>query len=765
MSVSEQAVVSELLANARRFGQRDVFNGKRRWSRFQVGMRLEAQLINSGADQAEIWPVTSHNISGGGLGFWSHRQLPDHTRLRLREWTGADGAWISATVVHSSLSIGGYLVGVRFDNPIGEDRTDAVDLESAHHLLTSVEAEPRAVVAPAPRGTPLLAQVALVFLLAMMAGAAVLAICAFSFQLPVQPVGQAFGLALLSVLLVGLAGQWRFSARASSSIRRLSEDCRRIAEGKPHAVMRTSDSIRELADLRSAFQEVCARVRQREDEERGRRHKLEELNMLKSNILNMVSHDLRTPLTSILLYTQLLRDELPTLSHEEQQKFLQIISGECTRLSRLVDDLLEAQRLESGRIRWQFGPVDLIELVNNCVSVFDVMARSKSLQLTTEFPDSLPPISADSDKMTQVVSNLLSNAVKYTPAGGAVHVSLERDGGHIILTVADNGPGIPRDQWDAIFDRFSQLSATTFVRELPGVGLGLYIVRQIVTRHQGRVWVNSEVGQGAAFYVALPIDMPRSAQPDSDAELSRGTVLVCDADPELAARLVQMLQAERYSVKVAHCASRLLALLDACHVDVVLTDVLLPDMDAAALLTALKAARKDNLRLIVHSFAGDEAALRQRGVDAFVRRPARAADLVAALRMALNRDAASGQAILLVTSPLVKPSQFQLMLTQSGHQPLLADSIDQAADYISRRRIDFVVIPEDRLDADWNSLNRLRRTDACRLGVVCRRPGKREVALAQAHGVDQVFRSGGWKSELLDRLSAQGPRLPAEQHS
>ncbi|TWT44104.1 Alginate biosynthesis sensor protein KinB [Phycisphaerae bacterium RAS1] len=635
MSANEHAVV-ELVASARRYGQRDVFNGKRRWSRFQVGMRLEAQLAD--VSEAEVWPVTSHNISGGGLGFWSTRELADHTRLRLREWTGNDGAWIPATVVHSSLSIGGYLVGVCFDNPIGEDRTDekAAKAPKPKTVRPADEDEPQPVE-NAPRGTPLLAQISLVFLVAMLAGAAVLTVSVLGFKLPLQPAGHAFGLSLLAVLLVGLAGQWRFSARASGSIRSLSDDFRLIAEGKSQATTQRRDTIRELAELRAAFQDVCARFRQREDEERGRRHKLEELHMLKSNILNMVSHDLRTPLTSILLYTQLLRDELPTLSAEDQQKFLQIISGECTRLSRLVDDLLEAQRLESGRARWQFAPINLIELVGNCATVFDVMARSKSLHITVEHPKTLPEIEADADKITQVVSNLLSNAVKYTPPGGAVHVSLERDGGQIILSVADNGPGIPRDQWEAIFDRFSQLSATTFVRELPGVGLGLFIVRQIVSRHQGRVWVNSEVGQGSAFYVALPINMAARTQPEHEHEASAGTILVCDADPELAARIAQALAAHRYNVRLAHCAGRMLALLDAGHVDAVLTDVLLPDMDAGELLDSLQRARKDGWRLIVHSFADDEAALLQRGADAFVRRPARADDLVQAVQSVLAR--------------------------------------------------------------------------------------------------------------------------------
>src|SRR5262249_1840586 len=156
--------------------------------------------------------------------------------------------------------------------------------------------------------------------------------------------------------------------------------------------------------------------------------------------------------------------------------------------------------------------------------------------------------------------------------------------------VADNGPGVPREKWDQIFDQFAQVSVN-FVREISGVGLGLYIVREIVSRHGGRVWIDSQVGRGSVFFVALPMrsaDQSPPSRPEMDDDgRVLAKVVICDADPELAARISHFFRRRHYDVRVAHSGARLLSLIVEHGPDLELTDLLLPDMDAPDLLAAL----------------------------------------------------------------------------------------------------------------------------------------------------------------------------------
>src|SRR5262249_28261144 len=147
---------------------------------------------------------------------------------------------------------------------------------------------------------------------------------------------------------------------------------------------------------------------------------------------------------------------------------------------------------ESGRVQWHMKQQDLAPAIRTSGQVFEAMARRASIEFSVDCPESLPAINADSDKISQVLSNLLSNALKYTPTNGRVSLSAEARIGDILICVTDTGPGIPRDKWDQIFDRFSQLTST-HTREIAGVGLGLHIVREIVQHHGGRVWVDSEL--------------------------------------------------------------------------------------------------------------------------------------------------------------------------------------------------------------------------------------------------------------------------------
>lgn len=231
------------------------------------------------------------------------------------------------------------------------------------------------------------------------------------------------------------------------------------------------------------------------------------LERVRSEFVANVSHELRTPLTSLQGFVETLQDGAVE-DPETRRRFLGIISGETARLNRLVDDLLDLSRLESGRFELHREPVDLAGLIRRTVDFYAPGAAAKGVAVEALLPESLSPVPGDDDLLEQALRNLVDNAVKYTPSGGRVEVTAEEvayiDRREVILRVTDTGPGIPKEHLPRLFERFYRVDRARS-RELGGTGLGLAIVRHIVERHGGRVWVESEPGEGAAFSVALPL--------------------------------------------------------------------------------------------------------------------------------------------------------------------------------------------------------------------------------------------------------------------
>lgn len=238
---------------------------------------------------------------------------------------------------------------------------------------------------------------------------------------------------------------------------------------------------------------------------------LRELDKEKTKFLNTVAHDLRTPLTSIRAYADMVlmyKDE-PTEVYEE---FLKIIIQESDRVANLISNLLNLAKIESDTIEYEKKPVDLHELIDHFVSVYAAQTRPLGISLTSRIPEDLPEVIGDKDGLGQVITNLLDNAVKFTPSGGEIHVEVmtsdsasdvDIDDGEICVCVSDTGIGIDRNYHDKIFDRFGRAGVEgETVKE--GVGLGLAIARHIVNCHGGRIWVESEEGKGSRFLFVIP---------------------------------------------------------------------------------------------------------------------------------------------------------------------------------------------------------------------------------------------------------------------
>lgn len=292
---------------------------------------------------------------------------------------------------------------------------------------------------------------------------------------------------------------------ANATIGRFNADLqRRVDEATAALRIRMGELARARDEIAALYRGAQYHVEQ-----------LEELGRLKSQFLSMASHELKTPLTAMAGFVQLaLRRVRRRLDHgpptpaewEQEQRSmaqqLDTLNRQTGKLARLIDELLDVSRIEQGKVEFRFEPLDLGELVAETVA--RMQHTTTQHELVVAAPDGADlRIMADHDHIEQVLNNLLGNAIKYSPEGGRVEIALRPSEDAVHLTVTDRGVGIPPTEIEAIFDLFYR------VREgrgasAGGMGLGLFISREIVTRHDGRIWVESELGHGSTFHVELP---------------------------------------------------------------------------------------------------------------------------------------------------------------------------------------------------------------------------------------------------------------------
>jgi PAS domain S-box-containing protein len=248
--------------------------------------------------------------------------------------------------------------------------------------------------------------------------------------------------------------------------------------------------------------------------------RLSELDRLKSAFLSTVSHELRTPLTSILGFAKLIGRDFsdlflplakgrPVLEGKGRRiaNNLSVVFNEAERLTRLINDVLDLNRIESGNMQWRdsrFNPLSILRKAAQGIE--GLLEQHPEIAFVFDAPEALPDLFMDPDQLVQVVSNLLQNAVKFTKAG-EVRMEVRRDGDALLICVRDSGIGIPANQLESIFDKFHQVGQGDTIKAsaAKGTGLGLAICRQIVEHYNGRIWAESEIGQGSAFYVRLPL--------------------------------------------------------------------------------------------------------------------------------------------------------------------------------------------------------------------------------------------------------------------
>jgi signal transduction histidine kinase/CheY-like chemotaxis protein len=355
------------------------------------------------------------------------------------------------------------------------------------------------------------------------------------------------------------------------------------------AFLRAQRTIRQLA-----AQLVQAREQQQQ-------HTLQlsqrsELDTLKDEFISTVSHELRTPLTSIRGALGLLSSGIIGDVDAKALNLLRIAVTNTDRLIRLINDILDLERMQSGRAPLQIRRCSLRDLAQQAIETMTPMADANTVHIVLEpstvaqaaYPEALF-FDGDSDRILQVLTNLISNAVKFSPPASTVRIHTEAASDSILLKVVDEGRGIPSDQLDTIFDRFQQVEPSD-ARQKGGTGLGLAICRSIVQQHSGSIWAQRNLGSGTTIYVMLPrttrasdVQLPAPPQPRGE-----GAIMVCDDDPGIRTVVSEHLTRQGYTVIEANSGEQALVLAAEHHVEAILLDLYMPGLSGWETLQRLR---------------------------------------------------------------------------------------------------------------------------------------------------------------------------------
>jgi two-component system NtrC family sensor kinase len=228
---------------------------------------------------------------------------------------------------------------------------------------------------------------------------------------------------------------------------------------------------------------------------------LKEVDRIRSEFVHTVSHDLRSPLTSVIGYSELLERVGPL--NETQREFVARIQDSIQHITSLINDLLDLGSIEAGMdTHREF--VQLEGILRYTVNMLEGQIKAKQLKIHIDIAASLPALRANPIRLRQVFDNVIGNAIKYSHVNGEIHISIRAEENQVILQVRDDGPGIPASDQPHIFDKFYR--GTNITSDVEGSGLGLAIVKNIVENHQGRIWVESTVGTGSSFFIVLPVN-------------------------------------------------------------------------------------------------------------------------------------------------------------------------------------------------------------------------------------------------------------------
>jgi len=380
------------------------------------------------------------------------------------------------------------------------------------------------------------------------------------------------------------------------------EGRRRQREGAEHAARLAAQREAALAELKDQQQRHLEQERELAEQQLALEAKNRELNRLseaKSQFLATTSHELRTPLNAVIGFAELLLDGAAGQVNAAQADYLSDIRTSGTHLLRLINDILDYSKLEAGKLQLTMERVDFAEVVKDAAHMLQASAQKKAVvvELVTE---AAITVLADPLRLKQVVLNLVANAVKFTPTAGRVEVRLCSRDGQAALSVSDTGIGIAPEHHAAIFEPFTQLEGQES-RRFEGTGLGLSLVKRLLEPMGGTVRVQSAEGQGATFIVELPKEASRVLLPPTPTQ-RRTEVVVAEDDEATRYMLCRVLAANGCDVRGASNGHRALEALAEHLPDVLVLDLMMPELDGYGVLERLRALpRGDQVRVLVYS--------------------------------------------------------------------------------------------------------------------------------------------------------------------
>jgi PAS domain S-box-containing protein len=379
--------------------------------------------------------------------------------------------------------------------------------------------------------------------------------------------------------------------------------------------------------------------------ERAARADAERANRVKDEFVAMVSHELRTPLNAILGWTQLMLK--PGAGADVMTRGLDVIARSTRLQTQLISDLLDISRIVSGKLQLDIAHVQLASVVGDAIDTVQRDAEEKHIAISRDLDDSVGAIAGDAARVQQIVWNLLSNAIKFTPDGGRISVRLRKSGADSQIIVADSGVGIRADFLPHVFDRFQQADQS-ITRRVGGLGLGLSIAKHLAELHGGSITAESEgIGRGATFTVVLPSSiggragatasiagrLKDAAQPPDSLTALR--ILVVEDEPDTCEFLDRFLRSYGADVLIAHSAEQALTRLSDGRIDILVSDIGLPDVDGYDLIRRIRrlprGAAIPAVALTAYARTEDRMRAFRAGYQAHLAKPIEPAELVATI--------------------------------------------------------------------------------------------------------------------------------------
>ena len=427
--------------------------------------------------------------------------------------------------------------------------------------------------------------------------------------------------------------------------------------------------------------------------------RMREVDRMKDEFVSIVSHELRTPLTSIRGSVQLVLDEPKAVPDPEHRMLLQIALNNCERLVRIINDILDVSKIESGNMILRRKPAHVAELVRQSVEVVANPARSGGVGIAVSVPANIRPVMVDPDRIVQALVNLLSNAVKFAPANSTVTISVSSSEQMITIAVSDQGEGIAPENLNRLFRKCQPVDSSSSRRK-GGTGLGLSITKALVEQHGGRIFVDSDLGKGTRFSITLPAataeeaaaTAPVAVNDDGTARLAARRILIVDDDDDFRHLMRTRLSHAGYTVLDARDAASALHVARTQQPDMITVDLLMPGVDGWAFIERLRhEERLASIPILVVSGAADAKTDPRLPIDVSVIAKSEGHDrLLREISLALAGR--RGATILIAEDDADLRGVLTASLTRNGHRVLPARDGAEALAAIDRDTVDLILL-------------------------------------------------------------------------